>query len=99
MKKLFKQSIKHWLMAVITLFLTFDERIGLTLIGTIIFSLIIGLLVECYQFIKEKLVKGKTLTKEYYIASAFDVIVTVAGGVLGFYFVKLVKLIKLILKL
>jgi formate-dependent nitrite reductase membrane component NrfD len=85
MKKLLLQSKFHWLMAVPTFFLSPDKTIGLTLLSTLIISLIVGTLIEAYQFNKEKAVKKKQLNIQYYLYSAVDILVTVAGGVLGYY--------------
>ena len=85
MKKLLLQSKLHWLMAVPTLFLSADKTIGLTLLSTLIISLIVGTLIEAYQYNREKAVKKKQLNTQYYLYSAVDILVTVAGGVVGYY--------------
>ena len=85
MKKLLLQSKLHWLMAVPILFLSSDKKIGLTLLSTIAVSFIVGALIEAYQYTRERVVKKKQLNSEYYLFSAVDILVTVAGGVVGFY--------------
>lgn len=84
MKKLLLQSKLHWLMAVPILMLSSDKMIGITLLSTIVLSLIVGVLIEVYQYVGERFVKKKQLTAEYYLYSTADILVTVAGGVLGY---------------
>jgi hypothetical protein len=46
--------------------------------------------VELYQYIREAKIKKKKLNSDYYKPALVDVLITVAGGVVGYYLAHLI---------
>jgi lysylphosphatidylglycerol synthetase-like protein (DUF2156 family) len=82
MKQLFSQSKRHWFMFLITLFLAFVFQIT-NVIALTLFSLIIGILIELFQYINHAKVKYKTVDLQYIKFALFDILITVFAGFLG----------------
>jgi type III secretory pathway component EscS len=86
MKQLLLQSKWHWFMFFGTLFYCFiakDNSIELSLFWLTILSLIIGILIELFQYINHAKVKYKTVDFQYIKFALFDILITVFAGFLG----------------
>jgi glycopeptide antibiotics resistance protein len=90
MKQLLLQSKWHWLMGLPIYLICSDKSINPQLIHIVLASLIIGLAVELYQYIREAKIKKKKLNSDYYKPALVDVLITVAGGVVGYYLAHLI---------
>jgi hypothetical protein len=86
-KKLLQQSKYHWLMCIPTAMIAS----GVQNPKTIYFfwlSLIVGVMIEFYQYIGRAFVQNKPITKEYVLYSVFDIFITVIAGAIGSLFFK-----------
>jgi hypothetical protein len=88
MKQLFSQSIRHWFMFLITMLLAFVFEIT-NVIALTLFSLIIGVLIEYYQYINHCKVKYKKIDFQYIKFALFDIFITTVAGFLGSLFFNL----------